>query len=292
MNKPVIRRIASAGAVIIALASSGVSPAQQPSSSGGSPYPYQASLDYHETGRITEGDLARASQNPVADLISVPFQQNFLFTEGDNDLIWNLNIQPVVPFGVHEEWNLITRTIVPVLAFENAPSPFDSFGLGDVTMSLFLSPVRGKRFTWGMGPIFSFPTATEDIFGSEKWGVGPSAVGLVMTGPWVLGVTANNLWSFAGEEDRQDVNALLIQPFVNYNYDAGWFATFSPIITADWEAPNGEAWTVPLGGGVGRVFPLGARPINASLQGYYNIEHPTGGPEWSIRFSVSLLFPR
>jgi hypothetical protein len=239
-----------------------------------------------------EGSLARASQNPVASLISLPLQNNFLFQEDTGDLLYNLNVQPVIPFSLNEEWNLITRTIFPFFALESAPSGFDSVGLGDINTSLFLSPANSRGLIWGVGPILSFPTATDDLFGSGKWSAGPAAVALTMQGRWVFGALANNVWSYAGDGDRRSVNAFLVQPFINYNLDAGWFLTSSPVITSNWKADSDERWTVPIGGGGGRVFRIGRQPVNMGLQAFYNVERPTGGPEWSVRFNLQFLFPK
>jgi hypothetical protein len=250
-------------------------------------------LGLHPSTASAQGtaDLAKQTQNPVSDLISLPFQNNFLFTE-DNDLIWNLNIQPVIPFALNEDWNLITRTIIPVLAFEESLPGFDSFGLGDVNATLFLSPRNDSSLIWGIGPTMTFPTATDTIFGADKWSAGPSLVVLTMPGSWVVGSLMSNQWSYAGDDARADVNSFLIQPFINRNFDGGWYATSSPVITADWNADSDERWTVPLGGGFGKIFSIGSQPINAQLQGFYNVEHPSGAPEWSVRLQVQLLFPK
>lgn len=238
-----------------------------------------------------EEDLAKKTQNPVSDLVSLPFQNNFLFSE-DGDLLWNLNIQPVIPISLNDDWNLISRTIVPLLALEDSIAGADSFGMGDINTTLFLSPKNESSLIWGVGPTFTVPTATDDIFGSEKWSAGVSAVGLTMKGRWVFGALVSNQWSFAGDDSRADVNSFLVQPFINYNFDGGWYATTSPVITANWEKDNDERWTVPIGGGFGKIFKLGNQPMNAQLQGFYNVEHPTGGPEWSLRLQVQLLFPK
>ncbi len=245
-----------------------------------------------EAAASDTSDLAQKSQNPIGDLISLPLQNNFYFSEDGGDLTWNLNIQPVIPIRLNDDWNLITRTIAPVFAMEKSVPGFDSAGLGDINFTGFFSPKDDSGFIWGVGPALSLPTATSDIFGSGKWSAGPSFVGLWIDGPWVAGGLINNLWSFAGDGDRDEVNAMLIQPFVNYNFDAGWYATFAPIMTSDWTAASSERWTIPLGGGFGRVFNVGSQPVNTSLQAYYNVERPTGGPEWSIRFQVQLLFPK
>ena len=239
-----------------------------------------------------DASLAQKSQNPIGDLISLPLQNNFMFNEDSGDLLWNLNIQPVIPISLNDDLNLITRTILPVFAMENSIPGFDSGGIGDLNITAFVSPKADSGFIWGVGPVFSFPTATEDIFGTGKWSMGPSFVGLYIDGPWVAGGLVNNLWSVGGESDRENVNSLLVQPFVNYNFDSGWYAVTAPIITSDWNSDSDDRWTIPLGGGLGKVFRIGNQPINASLQGYYNVERPDGGPEWSIRFQVQFLFPK
>jgi len=238
--------------------------------------------------------LAKEAQNPVANLISVPFQYNANFGFGiDDDVQSVLNIQPVIPFEVTPEWNLITRTILPVIYQPSvAPTISDEFGLGDTTFTAFASPSKTDGFIWGAGPAFLLPTATDDALGTGKWGAGPSFVGLVIAGPWVAGALVNNIWSFAGDSDRADVNQMTLQPFVNYNLPDGWYLTSSPIILANWEADSDDRWTIPVGGGVGKIIHVGKLPLNTSLQGYYNIESPEIGPEWQLRFQVQLLFPR
>jgi hypothetical protein len=197
-----------------------------------------------------ETELAKKTQNPVADLISVPFQSNFNFGAGPNGAtIYVLNVQPVIPLTLTEDWNLITRVITPVinqpLLFEGGES---AFGLGDINPTFFLSPAKPGKLIWGVGPTFTLPTATDSLLGSSQWSIGPAAVALSMQGPWVFGALANQQWSFAGWGDR-DVSQLLIQPFVNYNLPDAWYLVSAPIITADWEASSGNKWTVPLGGG-------------------------------------------
>jgi hypothetical protein len=249
-----------------------------------------------------QADLAKASQNPVAAMISLPFQNNTFFDVGPDDDTANvLNIQPVIPIGIGPV-NLINRTIVPLIYLPDVTAGLaelpegisggETFGLGDINYTGFLSPAKSGEITWGVGPSISFPTATDEKLGSEKWSAGPSAVALVQPGPFVVGTLARQLWSFAGDDDRQDVSQLLIQPFVNYNMAGGWFLTSAPIITANWEADSDDTWLVPLGGGGGRVFKIGPQPVNMSLQAYYNVEKPQFGPDWSLRFTVALLFPK
>ena len=237
--------------------------------------------------------LAMKSQNPVAKMISVPFQNNTSFGIGPHNRTQNvLNIQPVIPFGLSEDWNLITRTICPLIyqPFVGQESG-GKFGLGDINSSAFLSPAKPGAIIWGAGPIVSFPTATDDILGTGKWSAGPSFVILTMPTPWVLGILANNIWDFAGESDRAHVNQMLIQYFINYNLPDGWYLSSAPIMTANWKAPSGEKWTVPVGGGGGKVLSIGGLPVNIGAQAFYNVEKPDGGPDWSMRLQVQFLFP-
>jgi opacity protein-like surface antigen len=257
---------------------SGVSAAAEPSSPGGSAEPSE--------------DLAKQSQNPIADLVSVPFQSNTNFnTAPFNRTQEILNIQPVVPMHLSADWIVISRTIIPL---ESQPSPlFDSNtnGIGDITQSLFLSPTHPGPLIWGVGPVFTVPSASDPILGTGKLLLGPTAVLLTTPGDWVIGVLVNDQWSVGGNPLRPAVNTFLAQPFINYNMAHGWFLTTSPIITANWLAAPGQQWTVPIGGGFGRVFKLGDQPVSASIAGYYNAINPTGAPDWQLRTQLSLLFP-
>ena len=241
----------------------------------------------------SESDLAKKTQNPVADLISVPFQNNFNFGAGSKDeMVWILNVQPVIPIKLNDEWNLITRTIMPII---NQPSLFpgldSAFGLGDINPSFFLSPGKPSKFIWGVGPTMTFPTATDKLLGSGKWSMGPAAVGLYMTGPWVVGALVNQQWSFAGWSDK-DFNQFLIQPFLNYNFSHGWYLTSAPIITGNFSASSGNHWTVPVGGGGGKIWRLGKLPVNTQIAAFYNAETPEFGPDWQLRVQIQFLFPK
>jgi hypothetical protein len=181
-------------------------------------------------------DLAKKTQNPVADLISVPLQSNFNFGAGSKErMIYILNVQPVIPINITENWNLITRVIMPII---NQPSLFPGMdsatGLGDINPTFFLSPAKPGGLIWGFGPTFTLPTATDELLGSEKWSMGPAAVALTIQGPWVYGALKNNQWSFAGNNKRDKVNQMILQPFVNYNLPGGWYLTSSPVLTANW----------------------------------------------------------
>ncbi|MFZ0708837.1 MAG: hypothetical protein WAM53_02250 [Terrimicrobiaceae bacterium] len=235
--------------------------------------------------------LAKLAQNPVGNLISVPFQWNMGFGAGPHSSYQStLNIQPVIPIAINENWNIITRTILPV---ESWPTTGDNHvaGIGDTTFTAFLSPGKPGKFIWGVGPAFLFPTASSSELGSGKWGLGPSLVGLYMGKHIVAGALVNNIWSYAGWSGK-DVNVMTLQPFFNYNFPGGWYLTTSPIITADWVASSRDVWTVPLGGGFGKVIHAGKLPINLSVQAFYNVATPRYGADWSIRLQCQLLFPK
>lgn len=239
-----------------------------------------------------DAELVRKVQNPVSNLISLPFQNNTNFNIGPYERTQNiLNIQPVIPVSLGK-WNLINRVIAPLLW-----QPYDStetqFGLSDINYTVFLSPSQPGKLIWGIGPVFSFPTATDEILGTKKWSIGPSVVILTMPTPWVFGVLVNNLWSVAGDEERADINQMLLQCFINYNLPGGWYVTSAPIITANWEAESGDQWLVPFGAGAGKLLKIGKLPVNVSVHGYYNVIHPENlpYPEWTLRAQMQFLFP-
>jgi len=241
-------------------------------------------------------ELARAAQNPVASMVSVPFQYNANLNLGPDERTQHvLNIQPVVPFSLNSDWNLITRTIVPVIS---TPGPGGDRidGIGDIQLSLFLSPARPSTWIWGAGVIAQMRTASDDLLGQGKWAVGPTAVLLHMdkASPWAYGALFNYLRSVGGDDDRPDVDQLLVQPFVNYNFpkSPGRYLSFSPIITSNREAPSGEKWTVPLGLSIGQIMKFGQQPVNLQAGAYYNVERPTGGANWNIRLQVQFMFPK
>jgi hypothetical protein len=243
-------------------------------------------------------DLAKAAQNPIANMISLPFQNNTNFNYGPKDDVQNiLNIQPVLPFSINDKWNVITRTIFSLVwqpvttTFPGGYSTGTTFGLGDTTFSAFFSPKESGRVIWGLGPILLIPTATDDVLGADKWGAGPSLVVLSMPGHWVIGSLFSNVWSFAGS-GNQDVNLFTWQYFINYNLADGWYINSAPIITANWEAPSGEEWTVPFGGGFGKISRIGKQPLNASAGAYYNVVKPDNAPDWQLRLQLVFLFPK
>jgi len=239
----------------------------------------------------TEG-LAEQAQNPIANLVSVPFQNNTTPGIGpDRDQTLNvLNIQPVVPFRLNDQLTLVTRTILPVVS-QPRPDGSTGNGIGDLNPSFFLVPRLAGRWTVGVGPTVLLPTASREDLGSGQWGLGPAAVAVYTNGPWVAGGLVNQLWSVTGDSDRRAVSRFLVQPFVNYNLPNGWYVVASPIITADWQA-RADRWLVPLGGGVGRVFRIGSQPVNASLQAFANVVKPEPFGDVTIRAQIQLLFPR
>jgi hypothetical protein len=241
-------------------------------------------------------ELAKLAQNPVGNLISVPFQNNTNFNVGPLNGTQNiLNIQPVIPIEINKDWNIITRTIVPVI-WQPALSPtIDSTsGIGDTVFTAFLSPAQPHGLIWGVGPVVQLPTNTSDELGNKNWGLGPSFVVLKLEhgNPWVYGVLVNNIWSLSDNKQGGSYNNGLIQPFVNYNFAGGLYLTSAPILTVDWKADSGQRWTVPLGGGVGKIFHLGKLPVNTQLSAYYNVVHPDNGANWQVRAQVQFMFPK
>lgn len=281
--------------------------------------------------------LAKAAQNPLASMVSVPIQWNinpdverhkiqgnkivlrgllgrYLDEEPGGDGVLRLrirdrllekwfpglekhdrtqnvvNIQPVYPLTLGSV-NMINRLIVPML-WQPVGGGGTEFGLGDFQYTAFFSPAEAGKVMWGAGPAFMFPTATDDMLGTGKWCAGPAAVVLTMPGRWVFGALVNNLWSFAGESDRPDVNSMLVQPFINYNFNKGWYFSMSPIITANWKADSDQRWTVPVGGGFGKIFKIARQPVNASVGAYHNVEKPDGAADWNLRFQVQFMFPK
>ncbi len=241
--------------------------------------------------------LAKAAQNPISDLISVPFQLNSNFDVGPLEESQHvLNIQPVYPVSLNDDWNLVTRTILPVIsqpAFSNGQSR--EHGIGDMQFSAFFSPKppASTGWIWGAGTVLQFDTASDDRLGQGAWGMGPTAVALKISGPWVYGGLINNVWSVSEDDGRADVNQMLIQPFVNFNFadHPGRYLTFAPVITANWEADN-DKWVVPLGLGIGQITKFGKRPVNLQASYYYNIERPDGAPRYQLRLQIQLMFPK
>ena len=234
----------------------------------------------------TNEELTKAAQNPIANLISIPFQNNTNFNLPGGRTQNVLNIQPVIPLY---NGRLITRTIFPLIWNPDyAQESGSDFGFGDILFSAFYAP-ESKGLTWGIGPAISFPTGG-DNFGTGKWAAGPSLVALAMPGQWVVGGVINNVWSFAGDENRSDVNFMTFQPFINYNFP-DFYLTFAPIITANWQADSDNQWTVPIGIGAGKLIKLGKLPVNINASYYNNIVKPDNYADWTLRIQAAILLP-
>jgi len=234
-----------------------------------------------------EGDLAAKSQNPIADLASVPIQNNFDFNLGPDDRTRYIgNFQPVIPLKLNEDWNLIARAIVP---FENVPVGLDqrSDGIGNTTGQFFFSPRTDSPFTWGVGPTILFPTASEPFLGGPEWGTGVCAVALISEKPIVAGTLITQLFTTGGASQP-----FLLQPFFNYNLPKGWFLSAIAEVNADWQQDSKNRWAIVGGPGFGRVFPLFGQPLNVSCRFAPYFASPTGGPNWQFRLFVSMLFPK
>lgn len=235
--------------------------------------------------------LAKETQNPVSSLISVPFQFNFLNGGAlDDQTLLNLNLQPVIPFAVSEDWKVIARTIVPINSYP-AGGGVRYSGFGDVQEQLFISPAKPGPIVIGVGPMLSLPTATALPAQTGSWAGGVAAVVVKNAGPFVLGGLVTRLWTFADHGDDREVDQFLFQPFVNFNFGQGWALSTGPSITKDNDAPDGDQWNVPLGFGVTRTTVFNHRPTQLGVQYYYAVERPSTGPAHQLRFVVSLLFP-
>ncbi|GGG47288.1 hypothetical protein [Bizionia arctica] len=236
-------------------------------------------------------DLEKKIQNPIASMISVPIQNNVNFGVGPYNRTQNTtNIQPVIPISINDKFNLISRTIIPLIS-QPVGEHDSEYGLGDISLSLFLTPKKATKLIYGGGVAVGIPTATSDYLGTDKWSAGPSVVLLVQPKGWTIGGILQNTWSFAGSENAADVNYFYSQIFAVKNLPKKWYINTAPIITANWEATSGNQWTVPLGAGFGKLVRVGKLPINAQAGYYYNVVRPDNGPESQLRIQVAFLFP-
>jgi len=238
-------------------------------------------------------NLAKDLANPISSLVSVPFQLNWDGSVGPEDQTrFQVNFQPVMPFRLSPSWNVIARVIVPLVSQPVlVPGGTPRFGVSDIVASAFFSPAGRSSLTWGVGPVFLLPTTADPYLGTAKWGAGPTVVALKQAGPWTTGALANHLWSFAGDEDRDDVNQTFVQPFLAYTTANSWTFTLTSESTANWEAPSGQEWTVPLILTAGKVLKIGKRPASVGFGVSDYLETPDGGPEWKIRTFLTLLYP-
>ena len=240
-------------------------------------------------------DLAKKLSNPLAALISVPIQYNYDKYGGANDgaAVSRVTVQPVIPISLNNDWNLISRTIFPIIDQKDFPvGALNESGLGDTTASLFFSPKAPTAggWIWGAGPVFLLPTATQDVLGAEKWGLGPTAVALKQTGPWTVGMLANHIWSVGGNDSRNDVSATFLQPFVSYTTKTHTTFSANTESTYDWKS---EQWQVPLNVAVAQLFKVGTQMLQFQVAGRYWAVAPGNGPEgWGLRVQLTLLFPK
>jgi hypothetical protein len=238
-------------------------------------------------------ELAKKLSNPISDLVSVPFQFNWYQHVGPLELsTFILNVQPVIPLKLSDDWNLILRIIVP---FIGQPPLFNgdvsTFGVGDMTTSFFFSPVSTSGFTWGVGPVFETPSSYQPTIGSGHYSIGPTGVALQQTGKWTIGVLVNQVWSVAGDRRREDVSQLFLQPFLAYQATRTLTLTVNSETTGNWEAHGDDRWTVPLLGEISKLDKFGLFPASYQLGLSWFPEHPDLGPTWNIRAAVILLLP-
>jgi hypothetical protein len=239
--------------------------------------------------------LSQEAKNPFADLVNLQFIYDATLGVGPNKETQSVvTLQPVIPFNVTPDWTLITRTVLPLIAQPGlAPGEGWNRGQGDTQLSLFLSPTRSGALVWGLGPVLQFPTAANDALGQGKWGVGPAA-GVQWTGAqWTFGALINNTWSVAGDASRASVNQMQLEPEINYNFQSNpnRYLSFSPTITANWQASGNERWTVPVSLGLGQLVKIGRQSVNFQATAFYNVVAPPGSGNWTLELLVQLLYP-
>ena len=243
----------------------------------------------------SDEDLAKKLSNPISSLISVPIQVNYDQDIGPQEegSVVRINIQPVIPISLNENWNMISRTIVPVIFQDDIPvDGSGETGLGDIVQSLFFSPKAptSAGIIWGVGPVMLLPTATDDALGAEKWGIGPTAVALKQSGPWTYGGLVNHIQSFAGNGSREDVSATFLQPFLSYITKTKTTIGLNAESTYDWKGDN---WSVPINLTVSQLLRIGKQPLQIGGGVRYWAESPDNGPEgFGFRLQMTLLFPK
>jgi hypothetical protein len=250
-----------------------------------------AAADVHASAD-SASELAKKLQNPIAAMISFPLQANFDWGAGPSDdgFQMRINIQPVIPIQLTEHWNVISRTILPVVYQTDVTGSDSQAGLGDTTQSFFFSPSEAMAgWIWGVGPAFLLPTATDSLLGTQKWGIGPTAIVLRQDMGFTYGALVNHIWSFAGSSSRQDVSSTFLQPFISYTTKTFTTFAFNTETTYDWE---NEQWTVPLNLIASQLIKIGSLPLQLAIGGRYYAEKAENGPEWGLRFVVTFLLPK
>ena len=236
--------------------------------------------------------LAKKLANPIASLISVPFQNNFDFGMGpDKDgFRYTMNFQPVIPIALNKDWNVVSRTIVPVIAQDNVVGTSSQFGLGDTVQSFFFSPNKSEPFVWGVGPVLLIPTGTDEALGTQKLGIGPTIVVLKQQKGWTVGTLFNHIWSVAGKDSRADVSSTFLQPFLSYTTKSAWTFTVNTESTYDWE---GRSWNVPIHLQATKLVKFGKRPVSVGGGLRCWAASAPGGPHWcGFRVIFTPLFPK
>jgi hypothetical protein len=238
-----------------------------------------------------ESSLAKAAQNPVANMVSLPLQWNYSTGGGlDSSTALVMNVQPVLPLAIGAHWLIVSRTVVPFVSIP-LPNGRQSGGIADIQEQAYFTKSKPDKITWAFGPIFSFPTATNFLARTGQWGMGPGAVALAMPGPWVIGLLANNIWRIGGESHGEVLNTLTVQPFINFNLPRAWAISTAPLITSNWSADDDNRWTVPIGLGVSKVTHVMEQPLNLEIQYYHNLKHPDRAGSSEVRLEVAALWP-
>jgi len=252
----------------------------------GTPAPPQAATEGQDVNQ-----LAKQTQNPVGDIISLPFQFNFNTGGGlADETYFNLNFQPVIPIHLSHSVTLISRTIVPFNSFPG-PSATRFTGVGDIQQQLFFTPAKPGKIIWGIGPVFSFPTATAEPAKSGTWAAGGGAVVLAMPGPWVIGALVSQFSPLTDANGPPRTNLLTFQYFINYNFGKGWALGTAPLMTANWDATGNDRWTVPIGMSISRTLVFNKQPMSLGFQYYRNLQRPDSAPSSQLKFVLALIFP-